>query len=108
VHAHRRLETHADVEELHVQLTVQFLPQRMIAVVADRVEILRGHGRQGGRQHLFSVLIRGPGQLLGLGLQRFEIEGLRLAIGGGCRPRLARPTGRWPINRCKPQWPWTL
>lgn len=66
VHAHGRLETHADVEELHVQLTVQFFPQRMVAVIADSVEILWRHGRQGRRQHLFGVFIRGPGESLGL------------------------------------------
>ncbi|MNN56518.1 hypothetical protein D3C81_1714560 [compost metagenome] len=43
VHAHRLTETHADMEELHVQLTLVLLPQRMLAVVADRVEVLRGH-----------------------------------------------------------------
>jgi hypothetical protein len=30
VHAHRLAETHADVEELHVELALVFLPQRMI------------------------------------------------------------------------------
>ncbi|MNN94702.1 hypothetical protein D3C81_2133750 [compost metagenome] len=54
----------------------------MIAVVADRIEVLRGHGRQGRRQHLFGVLIAIAGQLLGLHFQRFEIKGLGLAIGG--------------------------
>ena len=81
VHAHRRLETHADVEELHVQLAVQLLPQRMVTVIADGVEILRGHGGQGRRQHLLSVLVATGGQLLGLGLERFEIERHGLAIG---------------------------
>lgn len=82
VHAHRRLEPHADVEELHVELAVQFLPQRMVAVVADGVEILRGHGRQGRRQHLSGVFVSGSGELFGLGLERFEIERHGLAIGG--------------------------
>lgn len=54
----------------------------MLAVVADRVEILRSHGRQGWRQHLFRILIGIAGELLGLTLQRFEIESLGLAIGG--------------------------
>jgi len=82
VHANGRLEAHADVEKLHVQLAVHFLPQRVFAVVADGIEILRGHGRQGGRQHLFGVFIRGPGELPGLGLQRFEVERHGLAVGG--------------------------
>lgn len=82
VHAHRRLETHADVEKLHVQLAVHLFPQRMLAVVADGVEILRGHGRQGRRQHLLSVFVRGPGKLLGLGLQCVEVERHGLAVGG--------------------------
>lgn len=54
----------------------------MIAVVADRVEILWGHGRQGRRQHLLGVLIAVAGELLGLDFQGFEIEGLSLAISG--------------------------
>ena len=56
---------------------------------AERVEVLRGHGRQCRRQHLFGVLISVAGQLLGLALQRFEVERLRLAIGGAAigRPR---------------------
>ncbi|MNN09022.1 hypothetical protein D3C81_1218920 [compost metagenome] len=82
VHAHRLLEAHADVEELHVQLTLVVFPQRMVAVVADRVEVLRGHCCQGRRQHLLGVLIAIAGQLLGLHFQRLEIEGLGLAIGG--------------------------
>ncbi len=97
VHAHRRLEAHADVEELHVQLAVQFFPQRMLAVVADGVEILRGHGRQGRRQYLLGVLVAIACQLLGLDLQGLEIEGLGLAISGAvARPGLGgqQATGR--------------
>ena len=97
VHAHRRLETHADVEELHVQLAVQFFPQRMLAVVADGIEVLWGHGRQGRRQYLLGVLIAIAGQLLGLDLQRLEIKGLGLAISGAiARPGLGgqQATGR--------------
>ncbi|MOA02266.1 hypothetical protein D3C78_1217100 [compost metagenome] len=81
VHAYRLLEAHADVEELHVQLPVQLIPQRVVGVVLDGIEILRCHGRQSRWQHLFGVLVTAAGQLLGLRFQRLEIEGLRLAIG---------------------------
>ncbi|MNG14052.1 hypothetical protein D3C84_977770 [compost metagenome] len=81
VHAHRLFETHADVEKLHIQLTLQVFPQGVVAVVADRVEVLRGHGRQGRRQYLFGVLIAATGELLGLDFQGFEVERLSLAIG---------------------------
>ncbi|MNF77739.1 hypothetical protein D3C84_598920 [compost metagenome] len=80
VHAHRLAETHADMEKLHIELTIEVIPQRMLAVIADGIEILRGHGRQGGRQHLLGVLVAIAGQLLGLDLQRFEVERLSLAI----------------------------
>ncbi|MNI52541.1 hypothetical protein D3C73_1073340 [compost metagenome] len=82
VHAHRLLEPHADVEELHVQLPLVFFPQRMIAVVANRIEVLRGHGRQGRRQLLLGVLVAIAGELFGLQLQRLEIECAGLAISG--------------------------
>ncbi|MNE24752.1 hypothetical protein D3C80_1180530 [compost metagenome] len=82
VHAHRLLEPHADVEELHVQLPLVFFPQRMIAVVANRIEVLRGHGRQGRRQLLLGVLVAIAGELFGLELQRLEIERGGLAISG--------------------------
>ncbi len=82
VHAHRLLEAHADVEELHVQLALELFPQRMIAVVADRIEVLRRHGRQGRRQLLLGVLVAIAGELLGLELQRLEIEHGSLAISG--------------------------
>ena len=88
VHAHRLLETHTDVEELHIQLTVQLIPQRVIAVVLDRVEVLRRHGRQGRRQHLLGVLIGIAGELFGLDLQGFEVERLSLAI----RRAIPRPS----------------
>ncbi len=81
MHAHRGLETHADVEKLHVQLAFEVFPQRMITVVADGIEILRGHGRQGRRQHLAGVLILLTGQLLGLQLEPVEVERLGVAIG---------------------------
>ncbi|MNL11913.1 hypothetical protein D3C87_1327680 [compost metagenome] len=87
VHAHRLLEAHADMEELHVELTLVVFPQRMVAVVADRIEVLWSHGCQGRRQHLFGVLIRLAGQLPGLHFQRLEIEGPGLTVGGlRCSP----------------------
>jgi hypothetical protein len=52
----------------------------VIAVVADRVEVLRCHGRQRRRQYLFGVLIRLAGELFGLALQRFEVERHGVAI----------------------------
>ncbi|MNU07964.1 hypothetical protein D3C72_2538010 [compost metagenome] len=68
----------------------------MVAVIADRVEVLRCHGRQGRRQHLLGVLIAIAGELLGLNLQRFEVERLSLAIsraGTGPGPRSQQAGG---------------
>jgi len=96
VHAHRLLEPHAHMEELHIQLTLEVMPERVVAVVADRVEVLRRHGRQGRRQHLLGVLIAIAGELLGLDLQRFEVECLSLAIrraGTGPGPRSQQAGG---------------
>ena len=53
----------------------------MIGVVANGIEILRGHGRQGRRQHLARVLILFASQLLGLQLEPIEVERLGVAIG---------------------------
>ncbi|GAO91203.1 hypothetical protein PSA5_00820 [Pseudomonas syringae pv. actinidiae] len=81
VHAYRRLETHADVEEVHVELTVDVFPQRMIRVVANGIELQRRHVRQDGWQHLLVAHIAFACELLGMGLQLCKIEVFDLAIG---------------------------
>ncbi len=84
VHAYRRLEPHAHMEKLHIELTVQVVPQRTLGVILDRVELQRVHVAQGWRQDLLAVYEVFTRQGLGVGLEAVIGEFFQFAIGSGC------------------------
>ena len=85
VHAHRRFEEQAQVEELGEELAVAAAPQGVVAVEADRLVLVPVHRRDRRRQGAGARRVGAPGERAGLALERGEVEGLgraELARGG--------------------------
>ncbi|MNI35873.1 hypothetical protein D3C73_899100 [compost metagenome] len=92
VHAHRRMEVQAQMEELGLEFSRLVGPQGMVLAVADRLVLIPVQRLQLARQHPLVALVRRLCERARLALQGGEIERLRLAK--PAQPKLATLAGR--------------